>query len=440
MAGTGPGLLFPPPTQRVFLWGFPPGPRQGLCPLEPRQGLRHLDLVPYPSLLRPKNSWPIILHASRSLAFELREALLKLNVAVLPGDGIGPDVIAESLKVMDAVASKYGHELNVTSGRIGGNAIDDFGTALPDETVKTSLDADAVLFGAVGGPKWDSPEADVRPEDGILGIRKSLGLFANLRPVKAYPELAASSPLRPELLEGVDMMIVRELTGGLYFGRPKRRWTTSRGRRGVDTMKYTEQEIERIVRVGFELARGRRKRLTSADKFNVLESSRLWREVAIEVGEEYPDVELEHVLVDNLAMQIIRSPAHYDVIVAENTFGDIISDEVAVLSGSLGMLPSASLAGVPSHKAGGKTVHGLYEPIHGSAPDIAGKGIANPLGTILSMALLLRHSMGLSAEADAVEAAVDGVLAEGHRTPDIAAGGGETVDTRRMGDMIAARV
>ena len=366
---------------------------------------------------------------------------MKFTIAVLPGDGIGPDVIAESVKVLEAVGARFGHEFAMNSGRIGGNAIDEFGTALPDDTVAQCRDADAVLFGAVGGPKWDKLGAKVRPEDGILAIRKSLGLFANLRPVKAYPALIDSSPLKPHLLKGVDMMIVRELTGGLYFGRPKKRWTTSRGRRGVDTMKYTEQEIERIVRVGFELARGRRKLLTSADKFNVLESSRLWREVAIEVSEEYPDVELEHVLVDNLAMQLIRDPAHYDVIVAENTFGDIISDEAAVLSGSLGMLPSASLAGVPGDGGIGKgTVLGLYEPIHGSAPDIAGQGIANPIGTVLSMAMLLRHSLGLDAEAKAVEDSVEGVLAEGYRTPDIATDGAETVSTRELGDVIAGRV
>lgn len=366
---------------------------------------------------------------------------MKFTITMLPGDGIGPDVIAESVKVLEAVGARFGHEFAMNSGRIGGNAIDEFGTALPDDTVAQCREADAVLFGAVGGPKWDKLGATVRPEDGILAIRKSLGLFANLRPVKAYPALVNSSPLKPHLLKGVDMMIVRELTGGLYFGKPKKRWTTARGRRGVDTMKYTEQEIERIVRVGFELARGRRKLLTSADKFNVLESSRLWREVAIEVSEEYPDVELEHVLVDNLAMQLIRDPAHYDVIVAENTFGDIISDEAAVLSGSLGMLPSASLAGVPGEGGMGKgTVLGLYEPIHGSAPDIAGQGIANPIGTVLSMAMLLRHSLGLDAEAKAVEDSVEGVLAEGYRTPDIATDGAETVSTRELGDVIAGRV
>ena len=366
---------------------------------------------------------------------------MNFSVTVLPGDGIGPEVTAEAVKVLDVVGDRFGHTFDLKFGKIGGTAIDETGMALPVETIDKCSKADAILFGAVGGPKWDKAGASVRPEDGILAIRKNLGLFANLRPVKAYPTLVNSSPLKPHLLKDVDMMIVRELTGGLYFGKPKKRWATSRGRRAVDTMKYTEQEIERIVRVGFELAQGRRKLLTSADKFNVLESSRLWREVAIEVSEEYPDVELEHILVDNLAMQLIRDPSHYDVIVAENTFGDIISDEAAVLSGSLGMLPSASLAGVPrSDGERSFTVLGLYEPIHGSAPDIAGRGIANPVGTILSTAMLLRHSLGLNSEAKAVEDSVDGILAEGYRTPDIVTDGTGVISTKEFGDLIAGRV
>ena len=376
---------------------------------------------------------------------------MNFSIAVLPGDGVGPEVTAEAVKVMDAVAERFGHSFDVSLGRVGGNAIDEFGTALPEETAAMCRAADAILFGAVGGPKWDRMDAEARPEDGILAIRKGLGLFANLRPVKVYPALINSSPVKPHLLKGVDMMIVRELTGGLYYGRPKKRWRTSRGRRGVDTLRYTEREIERIVRVGFELARGRRKLLTSADKFNVLESSRLWREVAIEVAADYPDVELEHIYVDNLSMQLIINPAHYDVIVAENTFGDIISDEAAVLAGSLGMLPSASLAGLPG-TAGGRVPGGcpsitslgpgraLYEPIHGSAPDIAGQGIANPIGTVLSLAMMLRLSLGLEDEAKAVEASVEGVLAEGYRTLDIAGGGEEAVNTTEMGDIIAGRV
>ena len=362
-------------------------------------------------------------------------------IAVLPGDGVGPEVIGEAVKVMDAAGSRFGHEFDMRYGRIGGNAIDELGTPLPDETAAMCRDADAILFGAVGGPRWDDPRATVRPEDGILAVRKDLDLFANLRPIKVFPSLINSSPIKPHLLEGVDIMVVRELTGGLYFARPKKRWTTSRGRRGVDTMRYTEKEIERILRVGFELARGRRKLLTSMDKANVLETSRLWREIATELSAEYPDVELEHIYADNLAMQLIRNPAHYDVIVGENTFADIISDEAAVLAGSLGMLPSASLAGLPAAGDGRRrSGPALYEPIHGSAPDIAGQGIANPIGTILSMAMMLRHSLGLEEEAVAVERSVGGVLADGYRTPDIAGDGGEVVGTREMGDVIAGRV
>ena len=365
---------------------------------------------------------------------------MRASVAVLPGDAIGPEVTAEAVKVLDAVASRSRHDFDLLYGSVGGGAIDKHGTPLPDETAQLCVDADAVLFGAVGGPKWDDPQARTRPEDGILAIRKSLGLFANLRPVKAFPALLNSSPVKPHLLEGVDLLVVRELTGGLYFSRPKRRWETVNGRRAVDTLRYNEHEIERILRAGFELAGSRRGLLTSVDKANVLETSRLWREMATELSADYPDVELEHIYADNLSMQIIRNPAHYDVIVAENTFGDIISDEAAVLAGSLGLLPSASLA-APSAGGGEKSAIGgdaaLYEPVHGSAPDIAGQGIANPIGAILSMAMMLRHSFGLGDEAQAVEAAVDGVLAEGYRTPDIASDGGEVVSTAAIGDLIA---
>ncbi len=367
---------------------------------------------------------------------------MEFTIAVLPGDGIGPDVTGEALRVLEAVARRFGHAFDAREGRIGGNAIDAVGTALPDETLETCNGADAVLFGAVGGPKWDDPGARVRPEDGILGIRRSMGLFANLRPVRVEPMLANSSPIKRDRLEGVDMIVVRELTGGLYFAKPKKRWRNSRGRRGVDTLRYTEEEVVRILRVGFSLAMARRKRLTSVDKANVLETGRLWREIATEVADDYPDVEVEHVLVDNAAMQLIVRPAHFDVVVAENTFGDILTDEASVLSGSLGMLPSASLAGLPDHASGDRAgpVNGLYEPIHGSAPDIAGQGIANPIGAILSLAMLLRHSLGLEAEATAVEQAVRGVLAEGYRTRDIAGDGGDVVGTVRMGSVIAGRV
>ena len=364
---------------------------------------------------------------------------MKASIAVLPGDGIGPEVISESIKVLEAIGNRFNHDFEIESGRVGGNAIDDYGTPLPQETIDTCKDSDAILFGAVGGPKWDDPNADVRPEDGILAIRKSLGLFANLRPVKVYPALINSSPLKPEFLEGVAMMVLRELTGGLYFGKPKKRWNTSRGRRGVDTLKYTESEIERILRVGFELAMERRKKLTSVDKQNVLESSRLWREIAIEVGKDYPEVELDHVLVDNAAMQLIRNPSDFDVIVSENTFGDILTDEASVLSGSMGMLPSASLSSLPG-KSGRRTKVSLYEPIHGSAPDIAGKGIANPIGCILSTAMMLRLSFGMNDEADAIEKSVDAALAEGYRTADIASDGGSEVNTSTMGNVISGSI
>ncbi|MDA1349383.1 MAG: 3-isopropylmalate dehydrogenase [Chloroflexi bacterium] len=368
---------------------------------------------------------------------------MEFSLAILPGDGIGPDVTTEAVRVLEAVGRRFGHDFDLKQGSIGGNAIDKTGTALPEETLEISQAADAVLFGAVGGPKWDDLNAKVRPEDGILGLRRTMGLFANLRPVKVEPALANSSPIKKDRLEGVDMIVVRELTGGLYFAKPKKRWRTSRGQRAVDTLRYTEQEIDRIVRVGFELAMGRRKRLTSVDKANVLETGRLWREIATRVAKDYPDVEIEHVLVDNAAMQLIIRPAHFDVIVAENTFGDILTDEASVLSGSLGMLPSASLAGLPGGASGKRSrrkVNGLYEPIHGSAPDIAGQGIANPIGTILSLAMLLRYSLSLDDEAAAVEQAVQGVLAEGYRTRDIAGDGGDVIGTQQMGSVIAGRV
>jgi 3-isopropylmalate dehydrogenase len=364
---------------------------------------------------------------------------MKKSVAVLPGDGVGPEVITESIKVLEAIGNRFGHDFQIKSGRVGGNAIDDYGTPLPQETMDTCNEADAILFGAVGGPKWDDPNSDVRPEDGILAIRKSLGLFANLRPVKVYPSLINSSPLKPEILEDVDMMVLRELTGGLYFGKPKKRWSTSRGRRGVDTLKYTEAEIVRILKVGFELAMQRRKKLTSVDKQNVLESSRLWREIAVEVGKGYPEVELDHILVDNAAMQLIRNPSDFDVIVSENTFGDILSDEASVLSGSMGMLPSASLSSLPGISGTSSKVS-LYEPIHGTAPDIAGKGIANPIGSILSTAMMLRLSFGMHEEADSIEKSIDVALSEGYRTADISSDGENHISTTVMGDVISGAI
>jgi 3-isopropylmalate dehydrogenase len=359
------------------------------------------------------------------------------NVLVLPGDGIGPEVTAQAQRVLDTIGAKWGHSFHYTIDDVGGIAIDKHGTPLRDETVSAAKRADAVLFGAVGGPKWD--DAVVRPEAAIVGLRKALRLYSNLRPVKVIPGLENASPIKSERLVGVDIMIVRELTGGLYYGKPKRRWQTSSGRKGVDTLLYTEKEIDRIVRVGFELARGRRKKLTSVDKANVMESSRLWREIANEVSTDYPDVELEHQLADSCSMSLISEPTRYDVLVMENTFGDILSDEAAVLTASLGMLPSASLAGLPKVGSGSRrTVRGLYEPIHGSAPDIAGQGKANPIGTIVSAAFMLQYSFGLEHEAVAINAAVESALAEGLRTADLAQAGDQWVTSSEMTDAIIA--
>jgi 3-isopropylmalate dehydrogenase len=296
---------------------------------------------------------------------------------------------------------------------------------------------DAVLLGAVGGPKWDDPLAKVRPEDGLLELRKALGLFANLRPVKVFPVLENSTNLKPEVIRGADFIFVRELTGGLYFGKPKRRWTTSKGRRAVDSMAYSEQEIERIVRVGFELARTRKKKLISVDKANVLESSRLWRTVTMEVAAQYPDIEVEHMLIDACSMRIIQNPRYLDVLVTENTFGDIVTDEASMLAGSMGMLPSASLAEVP---VAGKRIFGLYEPIHGSAPRRAGLNMANPIAMILSGAMMLRYSLALEEEAKEVEIAIDKVLDDGYRTYDIMDEGMKKMGTKEMGDLIAGKI
>ncbi len=363
---------------------------------------------------------------------------MKFKLAVLPGDGVGPEVTAEAVKVLLAVGGRFNHDFSLQFGLLGGVAIDKTGTALPDDTIKLCQSSDAVLLGAVGDPRWDSdPQARVRPEDGILGIRKALKLYANLRPVRVFPALVDAANLKPEILGGLDFIFVRELTGGIYFGRPRRRWQTSRGRRAVNTMTYSEQEIERIIRVGFELARGRRQKLVSVDKANVLESSRLWREVAMEVAAEYPDVELEHMFVDACAMRLIQNPTYFDVLVTSNMFGDILTDEASMLAGSLGMLSSASLAGVPRE---GTRIFGLYEPAHGSAPRRAGLNMANPIATILSAAMMLRYSFGLLNEAQAVEDAVGEVLNEGYRTYDIMAEGKTKVGTREIGDLIAEKV
>ncbi|MFO8143575.1 MAG: 3-isopropylmalate dehydrogenase [Dehalococcoidales bacterium] len=363
---------------------------------------------------------------------------MQYRLVVLPGDGIGPDVTAEAVKVLRAVGDRFGHDFVMDYGLIGGVSIDETGEALGRNTLEKCDKAQAVLLGAVGDPKWDNnPAARVRPEDGLLALRKELGLFANLRPVMVFPMLVDSTNLKPQVISGVDFIFVRELTGGLYFGRPKRQWRTSRGRRATDSMTYSEQEIERIVRVGFELALRRKKRLISVDKANVLESSRLWRQVAMEVARDYPDVELEHMLVDACSMRIIQNPTYFDVVVTENTFGDILTDEASMLAGSMGMLASASLAGVPVE---GKSTLGMYEPIHGSAPRRAGLDMANPIAIILSVAMMLRYSFGLEGEAREVEGAVNSVLEEGYRTYDIMAEGKSRVGTQKMGDLIAGKV
>lgn len=353
------------------------------------------------------------------------------HIVTLPGDGIGPDVTNEAMRVLKCVAEKFGHQFTFEQQLIGGCAIDETGSALPEETLRACLNADAVLLGAVGGPKWDDPKAKTRPEDGLLAIRKGLGLYANLRPVKTHPALAFASPLREEKIRGVDFIVVRELTGGLYFGKPKERRAENGSVSAVDTMEYHDYEIRRIMALGFKLAQARQKKLASVDKANVLASSRLWREIATEMHADYPTVQLAHVLVDTAAMRLITAPASLDVIVTENTFGDILTDEAAVLVGSMGLLPSASL---------GEGTKGLYEPIHGSAPDIAGKGIANPLGSILSAAMLLRHSLKLETEAQAIERAVDEMLSDGCRSADIAREGEQVLSTTEITDQVIKRI
>ncbi len=349
------------------------------------------------------------------------------HIVTLPGDGIGMEVVAEGVKVLAAVAARFGHEFTFEEHLLGGCAIDATGEPLPAATLAACQRADAILLGAVGGPKWSDPAAPVRPEQGLLGLRKALGLYANLRPVTIFPALIDASPLRPERLQGVDLLVVRELTGGIYFG--PRQEAAADNPTAYDTMLYTADEIRRVTRKAFELARLRRRKVTSVDKANVLASSRLWRRVVVEVAAEYPDVTLEHILVDAAAMYLMRSPAEFDVMVTENMFGDILTDEASMLAGSMGMLASASLSE-------GRV--GLYEPIHGSAPDIAGQGIANPLATILSVAMLLRYSLALEAEANAVEAAVKAVLEQDYRTKDIAKPGEKTVGTEEMGAAVIA--
>ncbi|HET6802794.1 MAG TPA: 3-isopropylmalate dehydrogenase [Casimicrobiaceae bacterium] len=354
---------------------------------------------------------------------------MALKIAILPGDGIGPEIVREARKLLDSLR-REGLPIELDEAPIGGAGYDAAGHPLPPATLDLARAADAVLLGAVGGPRYDALPRELRPEQGILGIRKALALFANLRPALLYPELAAASTLKADVVAGLDIVIVRELTGDIYFGEPRgRRMTAAGEREGFDTMRYAEGEIARIARVGFETARRRKRKLTSVDKANVLDTSMLWREVVTGIAAEYPDVELSHMYVDNAAMQLVRAPKSFDVIVTGNLFGDILSDEASMLAGSIGMLPSASL------DAHGK---GLYEPIHGSAPDIAGQDRANPLATILSVAMMFRHTFGHADVADRIERAVRATLARGLRTADIAAPGESIVGTQAMGDAVVA--
>ncbi len=360
------------------------------------------------------------------------------KILALKGDGIGPEVVGEALQVLKVIARRSAVDIEFKEGPIGGHALDAFGTPLPDDVLKQAQDSDAILLGAVGGPKWDNPAADKRPEQALLGLRKALGLFANVRPVKAIKELIGASPLKPEIVNGVDLVVIRELTGGIYYGRPSEKRETKSGREALDTCSYTEAEIARVVRFAFELARNRRKKVTSVDKANILATSRLWREIASEVSREFKDVAFENQLVDSMAMHLLRRPRDFDVVVTENMFGDILTDEASVLAGSMGLLPSASL-GEELNSAGFRV--GLYEPIHGSAPDIAGRDEANPLAAILSAAMLLEHSLGMKAEAELIEQAVDGVVHEGHRTRDLGAGAAtKTVGCKAMGRLVRERI
>ena len=356
---------------------------------------------------------------------------MNYQIAVIPGDGIGPDVVEQTLNVIDKVGEKFGHTFNYTKVLAGGCAIDATGACLPQETIDICKASDAVLLGAVGGWKWDNLPGDQRPERALLGLRKALGLFANLRPALLFEQLADASPLKPEILAGgLDIVVVRELTGGIYFGEKGHR-DTDLGPAAYDIEQYAEGEVRRIAKVAFDMAMKRSKHVTSVDKANVLESSRLWRRVVAEVAQDYPEVTLDNLYVDNAAMQLVRNPRQFDVIVTSNIFGDILSDEASQITGSIGMLPSASLA---------EGNFGMYEPVHGSAPDIAGQDKANPMATILSAAMMLRYTFGLGAEADAIENAVKSVLDQGYRTPDLYAGQGTQVGTAQMGDLIAAAI
>ncbi len=357
------------------------------------------------------------------------------KILLLPGDGIGGEVLKEGLKVLDVISKSFGHTFEFEEEPVGGVAIDQFGVAFREEGIALARASDAILFGAVGDPRYDDPSGTVRPEQALLSLRGELELFANVRPIKVYKSLLNESPLRAEVVQGTDIVVIRELTGGIYFGKPQRRWTTSEGRQAVDTTSYSEAEVERIVHMAFGLARKRRKLVASVDKANMLDTSRLWREVAGEVGAKYPDVTLEHVLVDACAMYLIRQPTAFDVIVTTNMFGDILTDEAAMLTGSLGMMPSACLSTLGPDGTG----FGLFEPIHGSAPDIAGKGLANPIGMIMSVAMMLRLSLGLEQEALAIEGAVEAAIDDGYRTADIGKKDTKTVSTEEMGTQVATR-
>jgi 3-isopropylmalate dehydrogenase len=360
---------------------------------------------------------------------------MDLNILVLPGDGIGTEVTAEAVRVLSRVANKWHHKLNLTDGLLGGVAIHKTGSPFPDETARLAAAADATLLGAVGLPEFDAAPPEKRPEKGLLGIRKALGVYANLRPVRAYASQLDSSPLKNHLVEGTDMIIVRELTGGIYYGTPRGITENGAETRAVNTMTYTRAEIERVSHMAFHLARARRKKVTSVDKSNVLENSQLWRRVVIEVAKGYPDVELDHILVDNCAMQLILTPRRFDVVLTENMFGDILSDEAAVLAGSIGMLPSASIG---DRRPSGAWV-GLYEPVHGSAPDIAGQNKANPLGAIGSAGAMLLYSFGLKEEAAAVDAAIEAVLKSGRVTADLRPSGSPAT-TEEVGAAVCAAI
>ena len=357
---------------------------------------------------------------------------MNYKIAVIPGDGIGPEVTAEAVKALDAAGKKFGHEFDYTYLLAGGAAIDQYGRCLPEETVETAKKADAVLLGAVGGPKWDDLPGDQRPEKALLGLRKELGLFANLRPAIMFDELKAACPLKEEKVRGgLDLLVVRELTGGIYFGERGVKDTENMGKAAYDVELYSEKEVERVAEIAFSMAMKRNKKVTSVDKANVLESSRLWRKTVAKVAERYPEVTLENLYVDNAAMQLVYNPKQFDVIVTSNIFGDILSDEASMITGSIGMLPSASLA---------EGAFGMYEPVHGSAPDIAGTGNANPMAAVLSAAMMLKYTFGLVKEADAIENAVKNVLEEGCRTPDLMTDGKKQVSTSEIGTLIAERI